>query len=112
MKRKMKYGIKLNVLNCGLRYKPRDKNLRAYSAKHIQILSNAMLKSCHVNSTMLEKIPIFGQQICVVFPMAERCLPAYTRQRFDEGREVRTERRVRRFITVRVGETVIGITEY
>lgn len=39
----------------------------------------------------------------------ERCFPAWTRRSDDGGREVRTERRVRRLDMVRDGETVIGI---
>ena len=40
---------------------------------------------------------------------AERCFPAYTRRRSCSGREVRTERRVRRLRIERSWGTVIGI---
>jgi len=39
----------------------------------------------------------------------ERCLPAWTRRRVSDGRDVRTERSVRRLSTVREDDTVIGI---
>lgn len=38
----------------------------------------------------------------------ERCLPAYTSRRSDEGREVRTESSVVRFCIDRSEETVMG----
>jgi len=41
----------------------------------------------------------------------ERCLPAWTRRRVSDGRDVRTERSVRRLSTVSEEDTVIGIAD-
>lgn len=41
----------------------------------------------------------------------DRCFPACTRRRVSDGRDVRTERSVRRFSMVRDDDTVIGIAD-